>query len=133
VRHGQDAPAIRSGTPRASRSIAARPQHERHRKLVFQLSKLGQHNDLPLDDRVRRLGMNDAFAASIAISRRPDSLEEGSLMRTSRLSAVVVSAVLASTLIGTAAIGQSTTISSNFNGTSVTNPEYVWFTSHLTR
>ena len=53
-------------------------------------------------------------------------------MRTSRLSAVVVSAVLASTLIGTAAIGQSTTISSNFNGTSVTNPEYIWFTSHLT-
>jgi hypothetical protein len=27
---------------------------------------------------------------------------------------------------------QTTSISSNFNGTSVTNPEYVWFTAHIT-
>ena len=50
-------------------------------------------------------------------------------MRTVRLLAGAGSLAL---FAAAAARAQSTSISSNFNGTAVTSPEYIWFTAHMT-
>lgn len=49
-------------------------------------------------------------------------------MRTVRLLAGAASLLM----FAAAAGAQSTSIASNFNGTAVTSPEYIWFTSHMT-